>query len=173
LTAMEGRLPGGLPQAAARRCSWLTPPASHRHYRTIVTVKVVSSESVPPEEHARRTGSERADSVNVVREVGKRIRQRRTSKLGPKMTQSALAQQAEISISFLSMIERGERAPHIDTLAKVARALQVPITELFSFDGDAEKVDPLYKPLLDYCRKQQLSRRDVDRIINVVRSVFS
>jgi transcriptional regulator with XRE-family HTH domain len=119
--------------------------------------------------HVRTEG---VNGVNVVREVGKRIRELRTSKLGPKMTQSALARQAEISISFLSMIERGERAPHIDTLAKVARALQVPITELFSFDGDGEKLDALYKPLVDYCRKQQMSRRDVDRLINVVRSVF-
>jgi transcriptional regulator with XRE-family HTH domain len=120
-----------------------------------------------------RHRAERAGSVDVVKEVGKRIRQLRNSKLGPRMTQTALAREAEISISFLSMIERGERAPHLDTLAKVARALQVPMTELFSFDGDGEKVDPLYKPLRDYCRKQQLSRRDVDRIINVVRSVFS
>jgi transcriptional regulator with XRE-family HTH domain len=110
--------------------------------------------------------------VSVVSEVGKRIRQLRRSKLGSTMTQSALARQAGISISFLSMIERGERAPHLDTLARLARALQVPITELFAFDGDGEKVDPLYKPLLDYCRKQQLSRRDVDRLLNVVRSVF-
>jgi transcriptional regulator with XRE-family HTH domain len=110
--------------------------------------------------------------VNVVREVGKRIRQLRRSKLGPGMTQSALARQAEISVSFLSMIERGERAPHLDTLAKVARALQVPLAELFSFDADGEKVDPLYRPLVDYCRQQQLSRRDVDRIINIVRSVL-
>ncbi len=110
--------------------------------------------------------------MSVVKEVGKRIRELRTSKLGPKMTQSALAHQAEISISFLSMIERGERAPHLDTLAKVARALHVPITELFSFDGDGERLDALYKPLVEYCRKQQMSRRDVDRLINVVRSVF-
>ncbi|MFM2153967.1 MAG: hypothetical protein RL199_2402 [Pseudomonadota bacterium] len=134
--------------------------------RVTTTARSVASERAP------RLRLKRSEGVNVVKEVGRRIRQLRTSGLGPRMTQSALARQAEISISFLSMIERGERAPHLDTLAKVARALQVPITELFSFDGDGEKVDALYRPLIDYCRKQQMSRRDVDRLVNVARSVF-
>jgi transcriptional regulator with XRE-family HTH domain len=47
------------------------------------------------------------------------------------MTQEDLAERADISVSFLSMIERGERAPHIETLAQVAAALGVEIAELF------------------------------------------
>lgn len=111
--------------------------------------------------------------MNVVKEVGKKIRLLRTSRFGPKMTQEDLAERASISVSFLSMIERGERAPHLETLAKVAQALGVPLTELFGFDADPEKLDPLYKPLVDYCRRQSMSRRDVDRLVAVAKSMFS
>lgn len=111
--------------------------------------------------------------MNVVKEVGKKIRQLRTSRFGPKMTQEELAEKAEISVSFLSMIERGERAPHIETLAKIAYALQVPLTELFSFDSDPEKLDALYKPLVEFCRKQTMTKRDVDRLVAVAKGMFA
>ena len=111
--------------------------------------------------------------MNVVKEVGKKVRVLRTSRLGPKMTQEELAQKAEISVSFLSMIERGERAPHLETLTKLAEALEVPMTELFSFDSDPERLDALYKPLVDYCRKQSMTRRDVDRLLAVAKSMFT
>ncbi len=48
------------------------------------------------------------------------------------MTQEALAERADISVSFLSMIERGERAPHLQTLAHIASALDVELSELFT-----------------------------------------
>lgn len=51
------------------------------------------------------------------------------------MTQEQLAERAEISVSFLSMIERGERAPHLETLEKLAYGLEVPIETLFRADG--------------------------------------
>jgi transcriptional regulator with XRE-family HTH domain len=111
--------------------------------------------------------------VNVVKEVGKKIRLLRTSRSGPRVTQEELADKAEISVSFLSMIERGERAPHLETLSKLAGALAVPITELFSFDSDPDKVDALYRPLIEFCRKQTMTKKDVDRLLAVARSVFS
>ena len=48
-----------------------------------------------------------------------------------RMTQEDLSERARISVSFLSMIERGERAPHIETLAQIAQALEVEIADLF------------------------------------------
>ena len=110
--------------------------------------------------------------VNAVKEVGKKVRLLRMSRFGPKMTQEDLARRAEISVSFLSMIERGERAPHLDTITRLAAALQVPLTELFTFDSDPDKLDQLYRPLIDYCRKQQMTRRDVDKLLAVAKSMF-
>lgn len=55
-------------------------------------------------------------------ELGKRIKQQR--KLA-KMTQEKLAEEAEISLSFLGHIERGTRKASLDTLVKICNALEV------------------------------------------------
>ena len=68
---------------------------------------------------------------NIVDAVGRRVRQLRTQ---AGMTQERLAERAEISVSFLSMIERGERSPHLETLEKLANGLEVPVDVLFRHD---------------------------------------
>jgi len=110
--------------------------------------------------------------MKVAKEVGRRIRRLRTGRLEGPWSQAELASRAGLTVSFLSMIERGERSPGLDTLAKLAAALHVPLAELFAFEGDPAKVDPLYEPLIEYCRTQVLNKRDVDRLIAVARGVF-
>lgn len=61
---------------------------------------------------------------------GKRIRQLRRQK---DITQEDLAEAAQISVDFLSLLERGENAPSFKTLEKLAKALGVPVKELFNF----------------------------------------
>jgi len=112
-------------------------------------------------------------SNSVVKEVGKKIRQLRLARFGPKLTQESLSERAKISVSFLSMIERGERSPHLETLQRIAAALEVPMVELFAFEETQEKVEPLFRPLIEACRKQSLSKRDVDRLVSVLRSMFA
>lgn len=46
-------------------------------------------------------------------------------------SQAELAENSDISIPFLSEIERGNKWPSPETLAKIANALNVPIQELF------------------------------------------
>ena len=46
-------------------------------------------------------------------------------------SQADLAEYSDISIPFLSEIERGNKWPYPDTLAKIANALDVKIHELF------------------------------------------
>ena len=89
------------------------------------------------------------------------------------MTQEDLSERARISVSFLSMIERGERSPHLETLAAIAQALEVRIADLFLDDGDRREVEPIFRPLLDACRKHNLGKRDVDRLMSVVRTMFA
>lgn len=77
--------------------------------------------------------------MDVVRQLGQRIRELRTLRRTGRVTQEDLAERADISVSFLSMIERGERAPHIETLARIAEALEVELAELFSVPRDGAK----------------------------------
>jgi transcriptional regulator with XRE-family HTH domain len=111
--------------------------------------------------------------TSVVKEVGRRIRHLRLSRAGPRMTQEDLSERARISVSFLSMIERGERSPHLETLAKIAEALEVRLADLFTSDEGHEGLEPVFKPLLEACRKYNLGKRDVDRLVGVVRTMFA
>lgn len=43
-----------------------------------------------------------------------------------KLSQKALAERIGISVSYVSMLERGQRSPPLETIEKLARALGVP-----------------------------------------------
>ena len=49
------------------------------------------------------------------------------------LTQEQLASIADISVDFLSLIERGINAPSFETIEKIARALEVDVKDLFDF----------------------------------------
>ena len=53
--------------------------------------------------------------------------------------QADLAANSNISIPFLSEIERGNKWPFPDTLAKIAKALNVQIHELFREESPSKK----------------------------------
>ena len=67
---------------------------------------------------------------DIGKRIGRRIRDLRTQRQD-RWTQEDLAERAKISVSFLSMIERGERVAHVETLASLAEALGVSLAELF------------------------------------------
>ena len=46
------------------------------------------------------------------------------------LSQEDLAEKAKLSVSYISMLERGQRSPPLDTLEILARALRVTPTEL-------------------------------------------
>jgi transcriptional regulator with XRE-family HTH domain len=112
-------------------------------------------------------------SEGIVALVGRRIRALRMGRQGNRITQEQLAERAEISVSFLSMIERGERSPHLETLEKIAAALEVPVDELFrSENAPVDRVDSSMRPLAEYVRKRGLNRRDVEKLLAVARAMF-
>jgi transcriptional regulator with XRE-family HTH domain len=50
------------------------------------------------------------------------------------MTQEQFAETLDISVDFLSLIERGRNAPSFETLDKIARRLKVSVADLFVFE---------------------------------------
>jgi transcriptional regulator with XRE-family HTH domain len=71
------------------------------------------------------------DGKAIKAALGKNIKSRRTKK---GFTQAVLAEKADISIIFLSSIERGTKYPKPDILARLANALEVEVFELFKGD---------------------------------------
>ena len=62
---------------------------------------------------------------------GKRLKILRVSK---GMVQEELAEAAGISVDFLSLIERGRNSPSFISIEKIAKALDIPVKDLFDFD---------------------------------------
>jgi len=52
------------------------------------------------------------------------------------MTQERFAETLNLSVDFLSLLERGINAPSFETLEKMAKRLKMPVAEMFKFDGD-------------------------------------
>ena len=50
------------------------------------------------------------------------------------MTQEQLAEASNISVDFLSLVERGKSGPSFEVLERLAGALGVPVKDLFDFD---------------------------------------
>ena len=51
------------------------------------------------------------------------------------MTQEQFAETLDISVDFLSLMERGRNAPSFETLDKLSKRLKLPVADLFTFDG--------------------------------------
>lgn len=55
----------------------------------------------------------------------------REVRLARGLTQEQLAEKLDISLNFLNLIERGQRAPSFDTLERIAKVLRTPVSDLF------------------------------------------
>jgi transcriptional regulator with XRE-family HTH domain len=85
--------------------------------------------------------------------LGRRIRQLRKLRL---MTQEQLGEQANVDYKYLGGIERGERNPSTENLAKIAKALGVRLHEIFIFEHEIQdpqdlknRIDELLKDASD------------------------
>ncbi len=110
---------------------------------------------------------------DIGKRIGQRIRELRTQR-PERWTQEDLAERAKISVSFLSMIERGERVAHVETLAALAQSLGVSLAELFAgTDSEPHETDDLLRPLSDFARARRLTSRDVEKLLGVARAMFT
>lgn len=55
----------------------------------------------------------------------------------------ALAEKAELSASYISLLERNERDPPLSTLEKIASALEVPLSVLMFIGAGTEELQSL------------------------------
>lgn len=109
---------------------------------------------------------------NLSIEFGKQLRTLRVAK---KMSQEELAFKAGISPAHLGQIERAEKKPTLETIGKLAEAVDASLPELFTFEADyvpskagtegtvASKITAQLKGLTEE------EQRDILRIVRIVR----
>lgn len=105
-----------------------------------------------------------AKKNSIVKAVGARIREFRKTR---HLTQETLANKAGISVSFLSMIERGERAPHIETIGHLAEALGLAVPVLFDEGKKIQFHHPSYERLIEFAARHQLAPQDIERLLKI------
>ena len=64
---------------------------------------------------------------------GERLRELRAQR---RMTQERFAETMDISVDFLSLMERGISAPSFETIERISKRLKVSVAHLFTFDGE-------------------------------------
>lgn len=74
--------------------------------------------------------------MDIRKVVGANLRRARLER---GLSQESLAAESGIAPSFLSQIENGRRSPTITTVDVLARALSVPIVELFAEPAEQPK----------------------------------
>lgn len=121
----------------------------------------------------RRTGKvdmTPADAELALR-VGRRLASLRRGDGRPGMRQDELAAKAGVSPSYVSMVERGERLPHLPTLARLAVAVGTDVA--FLVEQSEVDVEAALRPLINFCRARRLGPEQVDRLLAMARVMFS
>ncbi|MDE6740007.1 MAG: helix-turn-helix domain-containing protein [Lachnospiraceae bacterium] len=99
--------------------------------------------------------------------LGKRIREERQRL---NLTQAQLAEDIDISDTYMGAIERGERSLTLDTLVRLVNRLGVTVDYMLSdsvSDNDSNIMEQ-FKQIID---RQPLERKQM--AVNVLRAIFS
>lgn len=70
--------------------------------------------------------------ATLKQKFGTRLREVRAQR---RMTQEQFAEVLDVSVDFLSLIERGRSAPSFETLDKMAKRLRMSVADLFTFNS--------------------------------------
>ncbi len=104
--------------------------------------------------------------------IGERIRELRLQQ-GQPWSQRTLAVRARISLSYVSLIERGRRIPPIHTLAVIAEALNVPVTALLSGLESGPNINSeVARPLTTFIQHRGLGPHEVQSLVRVAKLMF-
>ena len=78
--------------------------------------------------------------------LGRAIKLCRTQK---NMSQIELAELADISVSYLSLLERDKRDPNLSTVEKIAVALKVPLSILMFLAAGKDEISEINPELAE------------------------
>lgn len=89
---------------------------------------------------ARSKKKKRVQQPEVVHRFAARLRELRR---GRGLSQAQLAEQASVAASYITRLENGSSAPNLDTLSRLAMALNVALSELLPTTAPTDPVQAL------------------------------
>ncbi len=98
--------------------------------------------------------------------IGIRIRYLRNMK---ELSQERLALEAGLNPAFLGHIERGLKCPTIDTLSKIASALNISLSELVYIEPEVSSSNAALDKII--LSMKSLSKEDTERIAHIVSEI--
>ncbi len=87
--------------------------------------------------------------------LGAEIRAMRRAR---NMTLSDLAKEAELSVGFVSLVERGQKQPSLDALQRISRSLRVEVGWLFPSSPNDDPAENSFVVRKDFRRRIDYSR---------------
>ncbi len=90
------------------------------------------------------------------------------------LSQEALALEAGINPAFLGHLERNLKSPTVTTLEKIAMALDIPLSELFTHPLHAAQPDDMKQTAIEQVvfRIKDLPTDSIRRIIVILQNIF-
>lgn len=110
--------------------------------------------------------------MSLAKTIGKRVKAIRTGNSDPALTHEALAARTGLTVSYLQLLERGERLPNLETLGVLAQGLGARLADLVSAEDDAERIDESLRAVITFCREKGLGNADVQRLLAVAKVAF-
>lgn len=108
--------------------------------------------------------------TDLLQFVGNRIRDIRKSR---NLSQQQLAEKADTHHSYIGDLERGNRNITLQSLEKIANALEVDVSELFAYQAELGKLGDQHQVLSEILHLLlQQSETHQQKVLRVLREVF-
>lgn len=105
--------------------------------------------------------------MNKSNEFGKKLKTIRTSR---HLSQEELAFQCNMQASHIGQIERGQKNPTLDTLQKISKGLNIPLTELLNFNTEPNLESPNSTIIRINAYLASLSPRQQEHVLAIVKT---
>lgn len=104
--------------------------------------------------------------TDLIMKIGARIRLLRRDR---KFSQEELAERAGLHTNYVGQIERGEKNVTLETLGKIAVALDLSLEELFRYINPMEGKDA-FNEIIDLLLERPES--DHEMVLNLLKTIF-
>jgi len=105
--------------------------------------------------------------VTLLKAFGENLKRLRKQR---RLTQESLGELTGINYKYIGEIERGEKNPTAVVIYKISKALQVPVSEIFSLEEDTSEIGERIKTVERLFEGRD--KREIDKAIRILKVFF-